>query len=105
MGACPGRQEKEDYDLTGEMSTTEALRTLVDKLQHQVNKLQAKNVKLKADQTGEESSNESELEELQQHLHQVEEREINAGQRIAELKEQYTTMTKIMENLREELEG
>lgn len=76
------------------MSTTEVLRTLVDNLRHQVNKLQAKKVKLKADRTGEESSNESELEELQQHLYQVEERKMNAGQRIAASKEQYTTMTK-----------
>ena len=82
------------------MSTTEALRTLVDKLQHEVNELQAENVKLKANQTGEESSNESELEELRQCLHQVEERELNAGQKIAKLEEQpWTTI------LREELEG
>ena len=97
------KREKEDCNSTGEMSTTEALRTLVDKLQHEVNELQAENVKLKANQTGEESSNESELEELRQRLHQVEERELNAGQRIAELEEQYATAT--ADNLREELEG
>ena len=85
------------------MSTTEALRTLVDKLQHEVNELRAENVKLKANQTGEESSNESELEELRQRLHQVEEKELDAGQRIAELEEQYATAT--VDNLREELEG
>ena len=83
------------------MSTTEALRILVDKLQHEVNTLRAENVKLKAGQTEEEGYNEAELEELRQHLHQVEERELNVGQRIAELEEQCTTAT----NLREELEG
>ena len=83
------------------MSTTEALRTLVNKLQCEVNELQAQNVELKANQTGEESYNESELEELWQRLHQVEEREPNAGQRIAELEEQYVTAT--ADNLWEEL--
>ena len=43
------------------MSTTNVLRMLVNKLQHEINELWAENVKLKA---GEEISNESELEEL-----------------------------------------
>ena len=55
--------------------------------------MQGENVKLKANRTGEESSNESELEELRQRLHQVEERELNAGQRITKLEEQYVTVT------------
>ena len=35
----------------------------------------------------------------------MEERELNAGQRIAELEEQYATATTIADNLWEELEG
>ena len=60
---------------------------LVDKLHHEVNELREENVKLKVNQTGEEISNESELEELWQCLHQVEERKLNAGQKIAGLED------------------
>lgn len=87
------------------MSTTEVLRTLVDNLRHQVNKLQAKKVKLKADRTGEESSNESELEAPSAAPLPSGREEDECGSKDCGVERTIHNHDQNVENLREELEG
>ena len=91
------------------MSTTEALRTLVDNLKHEIQQLQVENARLKADRNEAEPSGETqglkeELVELRQQLHEAQEREVDSEQRVRELEEQHEAMEVKLSDLQEERE-
>ena len=72
------------------MSTTEALRTLVDNLRLEIEQFKVENTRLKTQAAENESSESSdgvsalkeEVEDLRRRLHEAQEREVNLDQRV-----------------------
>ena len=85
---------------------------MTDQLQHEIQELQVENVKLKANQSVPEGVNtqdsaaaeglQQELEDLRARLHDAEQRELDAGQRVTALEEQQATAGETIAALREE---